>query len=118
MVKKVVVVFMLAFAWQNLVIAQPNINITTLNGINGLSQNTINSLYKDHYGFMWFGTQDGLNKYDGYKVTVYKHNIHNPQSLPANHITAICEDKYGNLWVGTRTAGISRFDRSRDVFLN
>ncbi|GAB2979378.1 hypothetical protein GCM10027049_13320 [Mucilaginibacter puniceus] len=109
---------MLAFTWQNIVIAQPNINITTLNGINGLSQNTINSLYKDHYGFMWFGTQDGLNKYDGYKVTVYKHNIHNPQSLPANHITAICEDKYGNLWVGTRTAGISRFDRSRDIFLN
>jgi signal transduction histidine kinase/CheY-like chemotaxis protein/ligand-binding sensor domain-containing protein len=118
MVKKVVIVCMLAFAWHNLVIAQPNINITTLNGISGLSQNTINCLYKDHYGFMWFGTQDGLNKYDGYKVTVYKHNIHNAQSLPANHITTICEDKEGNLWVGTRTEGISRYDRSRDVFLN
>lgn len=118
MVKKVIIICILVLACQNLVIAQPNINITTLNGINGLSQNTINCLYKDHYGFMWFGTQDGLNKYDGYKVTVYKHNIHNPQSLPANHITTICEDKEGNLWVGTRTEGLSRYDRSRDVFLN
>lgn len=113
--KKVAIVFILAFAWQHLVFAQPNVNVTT---VNGLSQNTINSLYKDHYGFMWFGTQDGLNKYDGYKVTVYKHNINNPHSLPANHITSICEDKEGNLWVGTRTEGVSRYDRSRNVFLN
>ncbi|RZA01730.1 MAG: hybrid sensor histidine kinase/response regulator [Sphingobacteriaceae bacterium] len=118
MVKKVVIACLLFFVWQNLVVAQPNVSITTLSGISGLSQNTINCLFKDRYGFMWFGTQDGLNKYDGYKVTVYKHNINNPQSLPANHITTICEDKAGNLWVGTRTAGISRYDRSRDVFVN
>lgn len=118
MVKKVVIVFLVAFACQHLVIAQPNVNVTALNGINGLSQNTINCLYKDHYGFMWLGTQDGLNKYDGYKVTVYKHNINNSHSLPANHITSVCEDKDGNLWVGTRTAGVSRYDRKRDEFFN
>ncbi len=118
MVKKVAIVFILAFAWQYPVFAQLNINVTTVNGISGLSQNTINCIYKDHYGFMWFGTQDGLNKYDGYKVTVYKHNINNPRSLPANHITSVCEDENGNLWVGTRTAGVSRYDRSRDVFWN
>jgi signal transduction histidine kinase/CheY-like chemotaxis protein/ligand-binding sensor domain-containing protein len=118
MVKKVIIVFLMAFACQHLVIAQPNVNVTTLNGINGLSQNTINCLYKDKYGFMWLGTQDGLNKYDGYKVTVYKHNINNSRSLPANHITSVCEDQEGNLWVGTRTAGVSRYDRKSDEFFN
>lgn len=118
MVKKIAILFILAFVWQYSVFAQLNINVTTVNGISGLSQNTINCIYKDHYGFMWFGTQDGLNKYDGYKVTVYKHNINNPRSLPANHITSVCEDDEGNLWVGTRTEGVSRYDRSHDSFLN
>lgn len=106
------------FSFQHRAIAQLNVYTTALNSVNGLSQNTINCLYKDHYGFMWFGTQDGLNKYNGYTITVYKHSINNPRSLPANHITSICEDKKGNLWVGTRTAGLSRYNRSSDVFSN
>lgn len=103
---------------QNSAFSQLNINVTSFNSINGLSQNTINSLYKDRYGFMWFGTQDGLNRYDGYNVKVYKHNINDPKSLPVNHITTICEDKDGNLWVGTRTGGLSRYDRAHDTFSN
>jgi signal transduction histidine kinase/ligand-binding sensor domain-containing protein/DNA-binding response OmpR family regulator len=119
MFKNVVIGFLITlFSFQHRAIAQLNVYTTALNSVNGLSQNTINCLYKDHYGFMWFGTQDGLNKYNGYTITVYKHNINNPRSLPANHITTICEDKNGNLWVGTRTAGLSRYNRSGDVFSN
>lgn len=67
---------------------------------------------------MWFGTQDGLNKFDGYKFTAYKHLSNNNKSLPANNVLAICNDKRGNIWVGTRTGGLSRLDRATDEFVN
>ncbi len=67
MFKKVVIGLLVTFfSFQHKAIAQLNVYTTALNSVNGLSQNTINCLYKDHYGFMWLGTQDGLNKYNGY----------------------------------------------------
>jgi len=67
---------------------------------------------------MWFGTQDGLNKFDGYQFTAYKHQSKNNKSLPANNILTICEDKKGNIWVGTRMGGLSKYDREKDEFVN
>lgn len=67
---------------------------------------------------MWFGTQDGLNKYDGYQNIVYKHVANKPWTLPANSIKAICEDADRNIWVGSRTGGLSMFDRKKEKFLN
>ena len=89
-----------------------------LNSDNGLSQNTVFGLLKDKYGFMWFGTQDGLNKYDGYKFTVYKHIERDHASLPANTISKICEDAEGNIWVGTRVSGLSKYNRQYSTFQN
>ncbi|GAB2765578.1 hypothetical protein GCM10027275_03730 [Rhabdobacter roseus] len=97
--------------------SQPlTVNLTPLSSPNGLSQHTIHCIFQDKYGFMWFGTQDGLNKYDGYRVVVYKHQRHNPNTLPANHITSLCEDAEGALWVGTRTGGLSKYNREQDSF--
>jgi signal transduction histidine kinase/ligand-binding sensor domain-containing protein/DNA-binding response OmpR family regulator len=96
---------------------QLKIDITTLNSSNGLSQNSVQCILKDHYGFMWFGTQDGLNKYDGYKFVVYKHLHNQPGSVPANNINCLREDSEGNLWVGTRLGGLSRYDRAHDSFV-
>jgi signal transduction histidine kinase/CheY-like chemotaxis protein/ligand-binding sensor domain-containing protein len=95
---------------------QLTLNITSLSSSNGLSQNSILCIIKDRYGFMWFGTQDGLNKYDGFKFTVYKHLSNNSKSLPASYINAICEDADGNIWVGTRLGGLSKYDREHDSF--
>src|SRR5581483_3164690 len=67
---------------------------------NGPCQNSIYCMLKDHYGFMWFGTQGGLNKFDGYKFTVYTHAITDPKSVASNDITSLCEDQEGNVWVG------------------
>ena len=92
------------------------LNITGLNSSNGLSQNTIQCIIKDKYGFMWFGTQDGLNKYDGFKFVVYKHLTNNSKTLPANNIISICEDADGNIWVGTRLGGLSKYNRADDSF--
>jgi len=96
---------------------QLKIDITNLNSSNGLSQNSVQCILKDRYGFMWFGTQDGLNRYDGYKFVVYKHLHNQPGSLPANNINSLCEDSDGNIWVGTRLGGLSRYNRAKDSFV-
>ncbi|MDH5474632.1 MAG: ATP-binding protein [Cyclobacteriaceae bacterium] len=83
---------------------------------NGLSQGTINCIIQDKYGYMWFGTQDGLNKFDGTNFTVFKNDIDDPNSISDNYITDIAEDSEGNLWVGTRSGGINRYDINSGIF--
>ncbi|MEO6672642.1 MAG: two-component regulator propeller domain-containing protein, partial [Ginsengibacter sp.] len=61
----------------------------------GLSQSNVLCILRDSRGFMWFGTHDGLNKYDGYKFTVYKNDPQKPNSLSNNFILAITESKNG-----------------------
>jgi signal transduction histidine kinase/ligand-binding sensor domain-containing protein/CheY-like chemotaxis protein/AraC-like DNA-binding protein len=67
----------------------------------GLSNNGVTSIFKDYKGFMWFGTFDGLNRYDGYSFKVFRHIPGDTTSLNANHIRAIAEDANHHLWVGT-----------------
>jgi two-component system sensor histidine kinase ChiS len=67
----------------------------------GLSQSEVYAILKDSQGFMWFGTVDGLNKYNGYNFIHYKHDPFDTTTLSHNHINTLYEDKAGNLWVGT-----------------
>jgi signal transduction histidine kinase/CheY-like chemotaxis protein/ligand-binding sensor domain-containing protein len=71
---------------------------------------------QDSRGFMWFGTQDGLNKYDGYEVKIFRKDPSNPSSLSNDFIRSIAEDKYGNIWIATWGSGINRFDRKTERF--
>ncbi|MBS1744046.1 MAG: hypothetical protein JST81_13515 [Bacteroidetes bacterium] len=82
----------------------------------GLSQGLISSIIQDKEGLMWFGTMDGLNKYDGYNFTVYRKQQDNPFSLPDNFITALQEDDKGNFWIGTNTGGLCLFDKKHEKF--
>src|SRR5688572_25333353 len=68
----------------------------------GLSNNFVRCVYQDKNGFMWFGTYDGLNRYDGYEFKIFRNNFKNNRSLINNWINAISEDAKGNLWIGTR----------------
>jgi signal transduction histidine kinase/ligand-binding sensor domain-containing protein/DNA-binding response OmpR family regulator len=68
----------------------------------GLSNNFVRCIYQDKNGFMWFGTYDGLNRYDGYEFKIFRNNFKNNRSLINNWINAINEDANGNLWIGTR----------------
>jgi signal transduction histidine kinase/ligand-binding sensor domain-containing protein/DNA-binding response OmpR family regulator len=70
-----------------------------LNVSDGLSNNQILSIYKDHSGFLWFGTMAGLNRYDGYSFRIFEHNVHNPKSVSDNYIEGITEDQNNNLWI-------------------
>ena len=81
----------------------------------GLSQNTINCIYQDHYGFMWFGTQDGLNCYDGFKFTIYRSDPEDSATLSHNWIWDIIEDEAQNLWIATWN-GLSKYDRTQGTW--
>jgi len=68
----------------------------------GLSNNAVTSIYQDKYGFMWFGTYEGLNRYDGYTFKVFRNHLNDPASLANNWIVAIHEDSRHNILVGTK----------------
>jgi signal transduction histidine kinase/ligand-binding sensor domain-containing protein/DNA-binding response OmpR family regulator len=98
--------------------SQPrDLNFKQLSTNEGLSQSHVSAIIKDSRGFMWFGTEDGLNKYDGYKFTHYKHDQSNQTTIIDNYILAIMEDGARNLWVGTES-GLDRFDRATNTFIH
>lgn len=82
----------------------------------GLSQNTVLCALQDRRGFMWFGTQDGLNRFDGYSFRVFKHDPDNANSLSENWIWSIYEDRRGYLWIATFGGGANRFDPQTETF--
>ncbi|MFD0748822.1 two-component regulator propeller domain-containing protein [Mucilaginibacter calamicampi] len=94
-----------------------NVKFTHITTNDGLSQSTVSCILKDRYGFMWFGTEDGLNKYDGYRFIIYRHKLSDTNSIAGNTITALYEDKAGNLWIGAKE-GLSRYNRLNDTFIN
>ena len=82
----------------------------------GLSQSSVRSIHQDRRGFMWFGTEDGLNRYDGYTFTVFKPVPGDPTTLSSSFVRAIHEDAAGTLWVGTNGGGFNRYDPSTQRF--
>jgi len=74
----------------------------------GLSSNQATCVYKDNRGFVWVGTYNGLNRYDGHEVTIFKHLPGQSSGLSDNGVTAITEDKWGNIWIGTNN-GLNKF---------
>ncbi|MEQ9147600.1 MAG: two-component regulator propeller domain-containing protein [Cytophagales bacterium] len=84
----------------------------------GMSQNQVNAITKDQFGFMWFGTWDGLNRYDGHNFKVYKHKAFDTTSLSSNFISNILNDSKGRLWIGTNGGGLNLFIPEDESFLN
>ncbi|HEY4112202.1 hybrid sensor histidine kinase/response regulator transcription factor [Puia sp.] len=93
------------------------VRFTALTTREGLSQSSVNCVFRDSYGFLWLGTQDGLNKYDGYSFTVYRHDPAKPRSISDNQIKCIIEDDLHRLWIGTLGGGLCIYDRNKDAFL-
>lgn len=83
----------------------------------GLSQSNVYAIAQDDDGFMWFGTQDGLNKYDGYTFKVYKKRPFDSTSLISSDVHALLKDRAGNLWIGT-TRGITMLEKRTRQFVN
>jgi len=105
------------FTPYDIVIAQTqNMQFRHLTTNDGLSQSWVHSITQDKYGFMWIGTDDGLNRYDGYNFHVYKNSIRNEYSISSSSIRTIFEDSRGDLWIGTRL-GLNLYDRKNDRFI-
>ena len=82
----------------------------------GLSQSNVLCTLQDSRGFMWFGTREGLNRYDGYIFTVFTNNVQDNKSLSNNFVNDIVEDPSGFLWIGTWGGGLDRYDRRTNQF--
>jgi signal transduction histidine kinase/ligand-binding sensor domain-containing protein/DNA-binding response OmpR family regulator len=97
--------------------AQPaNVKFEHIGTKQGLSNGNVITILQDSKGFMWFGTRDGLNKYDGYNFTVYKNDPEDPNTLVNNIVMDVVEDKEGKFWIATGGGGLDRFDPSTEVF--
>jgi ligand-binding sensor domain-containing protein/signal transduction histidine kinase/DNA-binding response OmpR family regulator len=93
----------------------PVLRFKHLGSEQGLSNSTVESIFQDSRGFMWFGTRDGLNKYDGYQMTVYRYNAADSNSISDNYIKYLYEDSHHTLWVGTLN-GLNRFNPGSNNF--
>ncbi|MDW8239070.1 MAG: two-component regulator propeller domain-containing protein [Acidobacteriota bacterium] len=80
----------------------------------GLSNAFVWDILQDHQGFLWFATEDGLNRFDGYEFTIFRHQ--GPGTVSHNTIWALYEDQAGTLWVGTYGGGLNKFDRATQTF--
>jgi len=88
----------------------------TIDIADGLSQNSVITVAKDKYGFMWFGTEDGLNRYDGISFKIFRHDPLDPSSINSNSIISTLIDKNDDLWVGTYVSGLNKYDYGAENF--
>jgi hypothetical protein len=92
------------------------ISFTRLSTAEGLSQTKIGQIVQDDQGFMWFGTQYGMNRYDGYNYKLFVHDPRNPNSLSGVEVNALFKDRDGALWVGCDQF-LNKFNRANETWI-
>lgn len=112
--KIALLVFVLHIALTQIVFPQ-NVKFEHISINDGLSQGSVRTIFNDSNGNMWFGTNDGLNRYDGYRFKIYKNDLTDTNSISNNYIHSIAEDELSNLWIGTNQ-GINCYDRKKNMF--
>src|SRR3989337_1280352 len=116
-IKKWKALFGFIFITGNLCFAQENIRFERISVNEGLSQSDVKSFVQDKFGFLWIGTRDGLNRYDGLEFRRYSREENDSSSLHFNQILDLEVDESGNIWIGS-TGGISIYNYSQDNFQN
>lgn len=112
-----VIIILLSVLSQEVVYTQQSLisfqNFTTRNG---LSANKVNDVIQDKLGFLWFATEDGLNRFDGYEFRVYRNIPGDSLSLSSNNIWTLFEDSNGDIWIGTKAGELNRYNYKTDNF--
>ena len=93
-----------------------NLNLDHYSTQDGLPSNEINCIFQDRTGFLWFGTNAGLVRYDGYEMVVYTHDPASDHGISGNQIVTLKQDAGGYLWIGTADGGLNRFDPATKSF--
>ncbi len=116
-IKKYFFLLVVFFIIPNIFLAQNDtLYFKHYNVDNGLSHRNVSSIIQDSLGFMWYGTQEGLNKFDGYKFIPFKHDPKNPNSLAHDDISCLAVEKSGIIWIGTKMKGLNRYNPYTGVF--
>lgn len=84
---------------------------------NGMSDNTIKVIFQDYLGYLWIGTKDGLNRFDGYDFKVFRHSIIDTSSISSNIIECIQQDSKNNIWIGTKGGGLNKWNYKEKKFV-
>ena len=108
--QKCIIVFAILGLWQEGPVAQPTLQFQNFTQRDGLASDYVLSILEDHQGFIWIGTENGLNRFDGKHFLKFNSDPENPTSLNDNWVTEIFEDSQYNLWIGTGR-GLNRLDR-------
>jgi ligand-binding sensor domain-containing protein/signal transduction histidine kinase len=114
---KFFIIITLLFYPPNLYTQLEKINFEQISIEHGLSQSSVISICQDHKGFLWFGTYDGLNRYDGFQFKIFKHDPNDSSSLSHNVVKVIYEDHLGLLWLGTE-GGLNKYSREKENFIH
>jgi signal transduction histidine kinase/ligand-binding sensor domain-containing protein/DNA-binding response OmpR family regulator len=93
-----------------------NLNFEHYSVQQGLSNNKIHCILQDRKGWMWFGTSQGVCRFDGYRFSVFKHDSDDPTSLEGDLVRTIFEDHKGQLWIGTENGGLNKYNREKETF--
>ena len=109
--------FCLLFIFSSAPAAVPQLVFEQISVPQGLSQSIVTNIMQDRRGFLWFGTEDGLNLYNGYGFTVLRTDPADPHSLSYNQITALYEDRSGVIWAGTFNGGLNRYILESNSFI-
>src|SRR5574338_101875 len=113
--KYIITLLLSLFIDSSIVLAQ-SLKFGKLTIEDGLSNNDVNTLIQDNIGFLWFGTEDGLNRYDGYSFKIFRNDPEDSNSVSDNSIRALAEDRHGNLWIGTKKGTVDKFDPVTEKF--
>ena len=116
MFKAIPIYLLFIFLFSKEILPQGYIAFNHLTVENGLSQSSVTCIFQDKNGFMWFGTQDGLNRYDGYNFKVFKNDPADSNSISDNFIFSIYEDKEGTLYFETQTGKLNKYFPETESF--
>jgi PAS domain S-box-containing protein len=110
------VILLNLFLYFNIFAQEQDLTFRHITRNEGLSNDNIHAIYQDHHGFMWFGTENGLSRFDGYSIKCFFSDPGDSNSISDNFITSICEDNENNLWIGTRFGGLNKYDYTHEKF--